>query len=74
MLQPHMQRVLLEKIELDKKLQALSLFLAVSPSKASPEELGLLKRQAAIMLDYSNILGERLAAQPPSVGCKTCRA
>jgi len=68
-----MQRVLLEKIELDKKIGALSLFLAVFPSKATPEELCLLRRQAEVMLDYSNILGERLAATPPSVGCKVCK-
>jgi len=69
----YMGQVLLDKIDLDKKLGVLSPFLAAFPSDPNPEELSLfniLKRQEAIMLDYSNILGERLAANPPPVGCK----
>ena len=63
-MQPHQQRVLDEKSELDSKAKALSDFLGNSdifPSLDSAEQKRL-KEQCEIMWKYSEILGKRIAA------------
>jgi hypothetical protein len=64
-MQPHQQRVVDEKAELDSKLEKLRAFLP-SPifAKLDEDERKRLFTQANIMSDYSEILGERIAAFP----------
>ena len=62
-LQPHQQRVVAEKAELDEKLTKLDAFgrtplFALLPA----DEQGRLNRQHSVMEQYSAILGERIAA------------
>ena len=61
-MQPHQQRVVDEKIELDIKLDALNTFIDNNPmfSKVSQEEQGYLRAQAYAMLAYSDILADRI--------------
>lgn len=63
-MQPHQQRVIDEKKELDKKANALSEFIGHNPifDTIDPEEQERLKVQNDIMWQYSEILGERIAA------------
>ena len=63
-MQPHQERVVAEKSELDDKLNKLKAFIMESPIfKALPaEEQKRLNRQHDVMLEYSNILGERIEA------------
>lgn len=62
---PHQQRVIDEKAELDTKLANLIPFLSSDTCHSLPfDERGRLKRQSEIMVDYSKILGERIAAFP----------
>lgn len=63
-LQPHQQRVVDEKIELDKKATALSSFIGHSPifDTLDPEEQERLKVQNDIMWQYSEILNARITA------------
>lgn len=64
-MQPHQQRVLDEKIELDKKATALSQFIAYSsvfPTLDAAEQ-ERLREQSEVMWIYSEILGARLRAQ-----------
>ena len=61
---PHQQRVIDEKTELDQRRAKLGDFITVNPifqglPKAEQERL---KRQRKIMTEYSEILGERIAA------------
>lgn len=63
LLQPHQQRVVTEKEELDKKLSKLKSFFDTDIFKRlDSEERVCLHRQAVLMTDYSNVLGERIAA------------
>lgn len=65
-MQPHQQRVVDEKAELDVKLAALRKFINESPvfkSLDSAEKIRL-RSQAYVMSEYSAILGERIAAFP----------
>ena len=60
---PHQQRVVDEKAELDEKLTKLVAFFgnplwATLPS----DERARLSRQSEVMREYSEILGERIAA------------
>lgn len=67
-MQPHQQRVIDEKAELDEKILKLSAFIDVAnPIFASlPEaERGRLCVQADIMGQYSQILKERIEAFTP---------
>jgi hypothetical protein len=62
-LAPHQERVVIEKAELDEKLEKLNAFgrgelFATLP----PEEQERLQRQSKIMDQYSVVLGERIAA------------
>lgn len=63
-MQPHQQRVVDEKAELDKKLTALDLFIETNAifKKLDPAEQSRLKRQSNAMAEYSMILEERIAA------------
>lgn len=63
-MQPHQQRVIDEKTELDKKAKALSEFIGHSPTfeKLDPAEQERLREQNDIMWLYSEILGARIAA------------
>lgn len=63
-LQPHQQRVVDEKAELDKKATALSNFIGHSHvfEKLDAAEQERLKEQCEVMWQYSEILGARIAA------------
>lgn len=63
-MQPHQQRVVDEKTELDEKATALSNFIGTSPifETLDPAEQARLKEQCEIMWQYSEILGQRIAA------------
>lgn len=54
-------RVIDEKRELDEKLGKLGAFLS-KESTLPVEQIAILTRQYAVMLSYSGILGERIAA------------
>jgi crAss001_48 related protein len=62
-MQPHQERVVAEKKELDDKREKLGAFIegAVFDSLPQPERDRLM-RQAVVMTTYSDILGERIAA------------
>lgn len=63
-LQPHQQRVVDEKAELDTKTKALSNFIGESPIFATIDaaEQERLREQCELMWQYSEILGARIAA------------
>ncbi len=63
-MQPHQQRVVDEKKELDDKLTKLHAFFTATPTFESLDsaEQSRLRRQAELMGQYSAILGERIAA------------
>jgi hypothetical protein len=63
-LQPHQQRVVTEKTELDSKATALSQFIGYSPifETLDSAEQERLREQNDIMWQYSEILGARIAA------------
>lgn len=67
-LQPHQQRVVDEKAELDTKAEKLSAFIGSSPvfETLDAEEQERLRRQNDLMWQYSEILGERIAAFAPT--------
>lgn len=61
--QPHQQRVVDEKAELDSKLEKLNTFLGGTFYEGLPEAERLrLARQGCVMKDYSDILSDRIAA------------
>jgi hypothetical protein len=62
-MQPHQQRVVDEKTELDSKLEKLNVFIGSLTHFGLPElEQYRLARQAEAMSQYSRILSERIAA------------
>lgn len=63
-MQPHQQRVVDEKTELDEKATALSNFINTNPTFETLDraEQVRLKEQNDIMWRYSEILGERISA------------
>ena len=64
---PHQQRVVDEKTELDAKREKLVAFGGTAIFASLPqEEQERLDRQASCMTEYSEILGERIAAFPAS--------
>lgn len=65
-LPPHQQRVVDEKEALDEKLEKLSTFKASNPIyfKLPDAEQHRLARQLVLMMEYSEVLGERIAAFP----------
>lgn len=63
--QPHQQRVIDEKAELDEKLTKLVAFFGNPLWATLPiAEQERLSRQSEVMRQYSNILEERIAAFP----------
>lgn len=62
-LQPHQQRVVDEKRELDGRIEKLNAFFRTSAFHGLDDaEQRRLSRQAGIMMQYSNVLAERIAA------------
>ncbi len=63
-MQPHQQRVVDEKTELDKRAHALSQFIGLSPvfETLDAAEQERLREQNDVMWQYSEILGARIAA------------
>ncbi len=65
-MQPHQERVVIEKAELDDKRQKLTAFIGGTVWRGLAEvEQSRLNRQLEAMTLYSNILGERIAAFAP---------
>ena len=61
-MEAYQDRVVLEKKELDDKISKLSLFIISEKfSSVKEDEANRLRNQLSIMIDYSNILGERIA-------------
>jgi len=63
-MQPHQQRVVDEKSELDVKAKALSDFIGNSDifTTLDAAEQERMKEQCEVMWQYSEILGQRIAA------------
>jgi hypothetical protein len=63
-LQPHQQRVVAEKADLDDRMGKLDAFIAQNPMflKLDPAEQERLTRQYRYMEQYSRVLGERIEA------------
>jgi hypothetical protein len=62
-MQPHQERVVQEKKDLDEKLAKLRLFFTGDIfGTLDEDEQNRLKRQENVMHLYSEILGERIAA------------
>jgi hypothetical protein len=63
-LQPHQQRVVTEKAELDEKIDKLKAFIMNSPiyQKLPDDERSRLNQQYDAMVVYSHILGARIEA------------
>ena len=62
-MQPHQERVVTEKKELDEKLSKLALFMGgVTFANLPAAEKERLFRQEELMAKYSVVLGERIAA------------
>lgn len=58
---PHVQRMVAEQAELDRKVGKLSAFLATQTFEALPEiDRELLRKQYAAMRQYSKVLGKRV--------------
>ncbi len=65
-MQPHQERVVAEKKELDDKREKLGAFIEGKIYQSLiQEEQHRLSQQAIAMTTYSRILGERIAAFPP---------
>lgn len=63
--QPHQQRVVDEKLELDEKYNKLRDFIGRDDFVsivADEKERERLYRQSSIMAEYSKVLGERVAS------------
>ena len=65
-MQPHQQQVVNEKKELDEKLDNLKVFIKMSPifKNLPADERGRLGKQFDVMVEYSSILSQRIAAFP----------
>ncbi len=62
-LQPHQQRVVQEKADLDAKIPPLLAFFKTNECYDLPmDERSRLMRQSVLMREYSQVLGERIAA------------
>lgn len=65
-MQPHQERVVIEKHELDSKREKLTVFVGSEVYRTlDTAEQYRLNRQLEAMTLYSNILGERIAAFTP---------
>lgn len=68
-MQPHQQRVLDEKTELDQKLADLLEFSKTSEFDSLDEvEQKKLVRQSVVMCDYSRALSDRINGFAPDLG------
>lgn len=64
-MQPHQQRVVDEKHDLDEKLSKLRPFLGTEIFAGLPgDEQARMQRQVEHMAAYSDVLGERIEAFP----------
>ncbi len=65
-MKPYQQRVIQEKRDLDEKATRLSEFIGLSASfeALEPAEQERLKEQCEVMWQYSEMLGQRIAALP----------
>jgi hypothetical protein len=65
-MQPHEQRVVEEKRELDERLNKLLMFIGANPlfKELTERERARLEHQAGIMNEYSRVLKERIAEFP----------
>lgn len=64
-MKPYQERVVVEKVELDEKRQALRVFIGGEVWRGLSEmEQSRLNRQLEAMTLYSNILNERIKAFP----------
>jgi hypothetical protein len=62
-MQPHQERVVTEKAEVDERLAKLHAFIKTETfAGLDAAEQKRLQRQAGIMTDYSLVLGERIKA------------
>lgn len=62
-MQPHQQRVVIEKDELADKLTKLNLFIGGEMFNSLPSDERIrLAKQAEVMKDYLDILNARIAA------------
>lgn len=63
-MEPHQERVVNEKKELDEKLDKLKAFIDTSPTFKGlhEDERGRLNRQFDVMAEYSSILSQRIEA------------
>jgi len=64
-LQPHQQRIVTEKEELDERLKKLRTFISDKGPvymRLPEDEKNRLIRQEKAMSDYSTVLGERIGA------------
>ena len=59
---PHQERVVVEKSELDEKIEKLTNFLDTRPVPIDEAEADRLQRQLDCMRAYSGILQERIDA------------
>jgi len=67
-MQPHQQRVVDEKTALDEKNDKLKAFIMGSVFSTLPyEERSRLDHQYDVMMEYSRILRDRIAAFTPKV-------
>lgn len=65
-MQPHEERVVVEKTDLDGKLERLDRFMASSAFDAlAIEDRNLLTEQRAVMAAYSGVLERRIARFTP---------
>lgn len=66
-MKPHQQRVIDEKADLDERARKLSDFIGNNPmfETLDPEEQERMKVQNDLMWQYSEVLGERIAAFQP---------
>lgn len=72
-MQPHQERVVAEKVDLDIKLAKLESFLRSDPYVTlDPVEQSRLVVQANHMHRYSEVLGDRIAAFPGPPPRETC--
>jgi hypothetical protein len=61
-MEAYQERVVLEKKELDEKISKLSPFISSEKFlSVEQNEADRLRNQLSVMIDYSNILGERIA-------------
>jgi hypothetical protein len=62
-MQPHQERVVAEKAELDFRLSSLTAFIHAAFFQSLPyDERARLTTQQQIMVQYSAVLGARIAA------------